>query len=100
MGDENLPHDFIRIDKGFGKTCIICSANEVTDKYSPWPPEFQRMQNLTTAARIKNFTTRLAEEVNPITDPHANFVQFLKDIAYDSLYGKAFESINYHIMVW
>ena len=72
-GDENLPTDFTRMDKGYGKTCILCSANEMSDKYFLWPPENQRTQILTMAAR-------LAEEGNPVTDPHAKFVQFRKDI--------------------
>jgi hypothetical protein len=47
----------------------------MSDKYFLWPPENQRTQILTMAAR-------LAEEGNPVTDPHANFVQFRKDIRW------------------
>ena len=46
-----------------------------TSKYFLWPPENQRTQILTMAAR-------LAEEGNPVTDPHANFAQFRKDIRW------------------
>lgn len=68
------------MNRGNGKTCIICSANEAANVHSLWPPDFQREQILTMAARIKNFITKLAEEGNPVTNPHMNLVQFLKDI--------------------
>ena len=53
----------------------------MSDKYFLWPPENQRTQILTMAAR-------LAEEGNPVTDPHANFVQFRKDITYAMMGNK------------
>ena len=78
--DENLPTDYMRISQGCGKRCVICSANETANQYLLWPPDFQREQILTMAARLKNLITKLAEEGNPVTDPHVNLVQFLKEI--------------------
>lgn len=46
------PHDIKRRNFGYGKTCIVCSANE------------------------------MAEEGHKIEDPRENSVQFLKDITY------------------
>ena len=74
-GDETLPTDFTRMDKRYMARRVSCAVPTRcrTSKYFLWPPENQRTQILTMAAR-------LAEEGNPVTDPHANFVQFRKDI--------------------
>ena len=37
---------------------------------------------------ILTMAARLAEEGNPVTDPHANFFQFRKDIAYATVCNK------------
>ena len=79
--DEAMPHDIMKANNGYGKTCVVCSANETASMYPLWHPEWQRQTITTMAARIRTFTVKLAaEEGNPITDPQGNFAQFLKDI--------------------
>ena len=80
--DEVMPHDIMKVSYGYGKTCIVCSANEMSDKYYLWPPEWQRQSIVKMAARIKTFTVKMSEEGSKIADPQENFVQFLKDITY------------------
>eukprot|EP00435_Cladocopium_sp_Y103_P013077 s1955_g3.t1 len=78
--DELLPTDFMIIDKNYGKTCVICSANEISSQYHLWPPLNQRSQIIQMAARTKNLINKLGRDGNPVTDPQVDFLQFLKDI--------------------
>jgi hypothetical protein len=54
--DEVLPHDIMRKNFGYGKTCIVCSANEMSERYFLWPPYYQRQSIVKMASRIKAFT--------------------------------------------
>ena len=71
------PHDIMRKNFGYGKTCIVCSANEMSERYFLWPPYYQRQPIVNKA-----FSIMMAEEGHKIEDPRENSVQFLKDITY------------------
>eukprot|EP00435_Cladocopium_sp_Y103_P010033 s6233_g2.t1 len=68
------------IDKNYGKTCVICSANEISSQYHLWPPLNQRSQIIQMAARTKNLINKHDRDGNPVNDPHVKFLQFFKDI--------------------
>lgn len=78
--DEAMPHDFMKKEFGYGKTCIVCSANEMSDRYFLWPPDYQRKAIVKMAARIKAFFAMMAEQGHKIEDPLEDFVRLLKDI--------------------
>lgn len=75
----------------WGKHCIVCRANEMSNQYSLWPPEHQRRTIVKMAARIKAFFAILGENGHIIGNPQRNFVQFLKDITYSMVGNKRCE---------
>ena len=89
--DEDVPHDFMRKDFTWGKQCIVCRANEMSNQYSLWQPEYQRRTIVKMAARIKAFFAILGENGHTVENPQNNFVQFLKDITYSMVGNKRCE---------
>lgn len=61
--DEVIPTDFMRQNLEHGKTCIVCCANELSDRYFLWPPDYQRKTIVKMAARIKAFFAIMGEHL-------------------------------------
>ena len=89
--DEVVPTDYLRQDHLWGKQCIVCRANEMSNEYGLWPPEYQREMIVKTAARTKAFFAILGENGYSVTNPLKDFVHFFKDITFSMVGNKRCE---------